>query len=83
MILLMILVFYLFMIRPQMKRQKQLKKFQAELAKGNTVIVAGGIIGKIYEVRGDSVLVEVDGDTKIRVLKTSVYRNAEELGVEV
>ncbi|PIE84553.1 MAG: preprotein translocase subunit YajC [Bacteroidia bacterium] len=83
MILLMIVVFYFFMIRPQMKRQKQLKKFQSELKKGDSVIVAGGIVGKIHEVRGESVLVDVDGNTKLRVLKTAVYRSAEELSKEV
>ena len=47
---LIIVVFYFFMIRPQMKRQKELRKFQESLAKGDKVIIAGGIYGKIVEI---------------------------------
>ena len=48
--LLMFVVIYLFMIRPQMKRQKNEKKFQASIAKGNKVITASGIHGKILDI---------------------------------
>ncbi len=71
-------VIYFFMIRPQMKRQKEVRKFQEGLQKGDNVLVAGGIFGKIHEVRGDSVIVEIDSNTKIRVLKSSVYRDAQD-----
>ena len=40
------------------------------------MVVAGGIFGKVAEVRDDSVIVEIDNDTKVRVLKNSVYRDA-------
>lgn len=79
MIIMMVAVFavmYFFMIRPQMKRQKELRKFQEALQKGDSVLVAGGIFGKVHEVRGESIIVEIDGSTKIRVLKSSVYRDA-------
>lgn len=46
----MILVFYLFMIRPQMKRQKNEKNFQSTIAKGTRVITSSGIHGKIVEI---------------------------------
>ena len=47
---LMVLVFWFFMIRPQMKKQKELKKFRDGLAKGDQVITIGGIHGKILEI---------------------------------
>lgn len=76
MIALIIVIFYFFLLRPQMKRQKELRKFQEGLSKGDRVVVAGGIFGKVAEVRDDSVIVEIDNDTKVRVLKNSVYRDA-------
>jgi len=49
MIFAMIAVFYFFIIRPQMSRQKKEKKFQAEIKKGSRVITSSGIHGKILE----------------------------------
>lgn len=50
MILLLIAVMYFFMIRPQLKRQKLERKFQAEIGKGSNVVMTSGIHGKIVEV---------------------------------
>ncbi len=79
MIVLIIAVFYLFMIRPQMKRQKELRQFQESLKKGDRVLVAGGIFGKVDEIKEDAILVEIAHDTVIRVLKNSVYRDATDI----
>lgn len=79
MIALIIVVFYLFMIRPQMKRQKDLKKFQEALQKGDRVLVAGGIFGKVAEIKDDSILVEIDNNTTVRVLKNSVFRDGTDM----
>lgn len=68
-----ILVFYFFMIRPQQKKQKEIRKQREAMAKGDTVVTAGGIYGKIREVRPDSFIIEVDNNVKIRVDKNSVY----------
>lgn len=76
MIALIIVIFYFFMIKPQMKRQKELRKFQESLKKGDRVLVAGGIFGTVEELRDDSIVVTIAHDTTIRVLKTSVYRDA-------
>lgn len=76
MIALIIVVFYFFMIRPQMKRQKELKQFQESLKKGDRVLVAGGIFGTVEELKDDSIIVTIAHDTTIRVLKNSVYRDA-------
>ena len=50
MIVLMIGVFYFFMIRPQMKKQKELKKFREGLKAGDKIVTIGGIHGKILEI---------------------------------
>ncbi len=71
MILLMVGVFYFFMIRPQMKKQKELKKFREGLAQGDKVVTIGGIHGKILEVSDTTVLISSEG-TKLRFEKSAV-----------
>ena len=76
MIVAMIAIFYFFMIRPQQKKQKRIREERASLAKGDNVITAGGIYGKIREVREDCFFIEVDQNVKVRVDKNMVYRAA-------
>ena len=71
----MFLVMYLFMIRPQRKQQKQLEEMRNSLKKGDKVITAGGIYGTVAEIDGNTVLVKVDGDVKIRVDKSSINKD--------
>ena len=75
MILLMFLIMWLFMIRPQRKQQKELEKFRSEFKKGDKVITAGGIYGTIAEIEERTVLLKVDGEVKIRVDKTSIVKD--------
>lgn len=77
MIVLMITIFYFFMIRPQMKRQKELKKFRENLAQGDKVVTTGGIHGKILEVTDTTVLISSDG-TKFRVEKASISHTTDD-----
>ena len=72
MIGLMFLVFYLFMLRPQMKKQKEQKKFREELGKGTKVVTIGGIHGKVTEVRDTTVIVEIFGGNKIQIEKSAI-----------
>jgi len=69
---LIFIVFYFFMIRPQMKQRKEAKKFRESLAKGDEVITAGGIHGKIYEVHDHTVVMTVEDGTKLRLEKSSI-----------
>jgi preprotein translocase subunit YajC len=71
MIILMIAVFYFFMIRPQMKKQKELKKFREGLKTGDKIVTIGGIHGKILEIADTTVLIQSEG-SKIRVEKSAV-----------
>tara|TARA_Y100001978_G_scaffold201706_1_gene220711 strand:+ start:2632 stop:2910 length:279 start_codon:yes stop_codon:yes gene_type:complete len=74
---LMVLVFWFFMIRPQMKKQKELKKFRDGLAKGDQVITIGGIHGKILEITDTTVLIQSDS-TKLRIDKSAVSQTADD-----
>lgn len=76
MIILLFLIMWLFMIRPQRKQQKELDKFRSELKKGDKVVTAGGIYGVIAEIQERTVLLKVDGDVKIKVDKTSLVRDS-------
>ncbi|NVO10634.1 MAG: preprotein translocase subunit YajC [Bacteroidales bacterium] len=78
-LVLIIVVFYFFMIRPQMKRQKELRKFQESLAKGDKVIIAGGIYGKVTEVKEEYVVVEIDENAKVKVIKSAVVRDPSDI----
>ena len=57
-LILIILVFYFFMIRPQMKRQKQEKNFIQSMKKGDKVITKGGMHGRIVELTDDTCVIE-------------------------
>ena len=74
---LMVLVFYFFMIRPQMRKQKELKKFREALSTGDKIVSIGGIHGKILEVTDSTVLVQSE-NTKIRIDKSAVSQSSED-----
>lgn len=74
-LLLIIVVFYFFMIRPQMKRQKEIRKFRESLAKGDKVVTTGGIYGKISEVKETTVILEIAKDVNITVDKAGIIKD--------
>jgi len=78
MMILIFVVFYFFMIRPQTKKQKELQKQRDAMKKGDKVITAGGIHGVIKEVSDATILIEIAKDITIKVDKASVYVNAED-----
>ena len=59
------IVFYFFMIRPQMKKQKEQKQFKSAVKKGDKIVTIGGIHAKIKEVNETTVMVETDGGAKM------------------
>ena len=71
-ILAIILIFYLFMIRPQQKRQKEMEDFRSSLGKGDQITTIGGIHGKIKEVKELTFLVEIANDIVIEIEKAAV-----------
>lgn len=78
MIVLLLVVFWLFMIRPQQKRQKEIRKFREGLSKGDKIVTAGGIYGTIVDVREKTFVVDIANNVKITIDKGSVYPSAEE-----
>jgi preprotein translocase subunit YajC len=74
-LLLIIVVFYFFMIRPQVKRQKETRKFRESLSKGDKVVTTGGIYGKIVEVKETTILLEVAKDVQIKVDKNGIIKD--------
>ncbi|WP_448698452.1 preprotein translocase subunit YajC [Mucilaginibacter sp. AW1-3] len=73
---LLALVFYFFMIRPQIKKQKDQKKFVEEMKKGDKVVTTAGIHGKVVEIADTTILVEVDNGVKIRFDKSAISLDA-------
>lgn len=78
-LVLIIVVFYFFMIRPQVKKQKDQKKYVEELKKGDKVVTSAGIHGKIIEVGDVTILIEVDNNVKIRFDKSAISLEASRL----
>jgi len=74
-LILIVVVFYFFMIRPQMKRQKATRKFRESLAKGDNVVTTGGIYGKIVEVKETTIILQIDKEVKIKVDKNGVIKD--------
>lgn len=80
MILMLVLIFvvmWLFMIRPQQKKQKELDKFRSELKKGDKVVTVGGIYGTIVEVKENApqVIIEVDKEVRLKVDRASLVKD--------
>lgn len=77
-----IVVFYFFMIRPQMKKQKEITAFRNSLAKGDKVVTTGGIYGKIIELKENYVLLQVDDNVKLRVDKAALVKDMSDVSVQ-
>lgn len=73
----MIVIFYFFMIRPQSKKQKELKKFREALKVGDKVLTIGGVHGKILEIAESTVLINSEG-SKMRIEKTAIAQTIED-----
>ncbi|HUM52537.1 MAG TPA: preprotein translocase subunit YajC [Chitinophagales bacterium] len=73
MLLLMGVVFYFFLIRPQNKKQKEAQAFLESIKVGDKVITTSGIHGKITAINEDNtILVQVDGPTRLKMEKSSI-----------
>ncbi len=79
-IALIILVFYFFMIRPQSKKNKEIQKFRENLKKGDKIITIGGVHGKILNLEGTYVIIEVEGGTKLKIEKSAIAQSVNEIG---
>ena len=78
MMILIFVVFYFFMIRPQTKKQKELQKQREAMKKGDKVVTAGGIYGIIKDVQEAAFIIEIAKEVFIKVDKGSVYASADD-----
>ncbi len=74
---LIFLVFYFFMIRPQIKKQKKENQYRLSLKKGDSVITIGGIHGKIIDIKKHVFIIEVHGGSKLKIAKNAVSMNGD------
>ena len=79
MIVLIIAIFYFFMIAPQQKKQKKINAFRDSLQKGDKVMTAGGIYGRIREVKDNYVMLEIDNNVTIKIDKNSIYQSMQDV----
>ncbi|MBR6277308.1 MAG: preprotein translocase subunit YajC [Bacteroidales bacterium] len=82
MLVLMFAVFYLFMIRPQQKKQKELNKFRESLKPGSKVMTVGGIHGTIVSVLDTTFIVAIAQDVNISVEKSCIIADSSDLAPE-
>jgi len=85
MLIMMALVFvvmYFFMIRPQSKRQKEIKKQREAMKQGDSVVTSGGIYGKVKDIKETTVTIEIADKVLIKVDKNSVFATADDAQTE-
>lgn len=75
-IILIIVVFYFFMIRPQTKKAKAEKEFKENLQKGTKIVTIGGVHGKIVDVNDTTFMMEVENGVKMKIEKSAVSMDA-------
>jgi preprotein translocase subunit YajC len=72
-ILLMFVIFYFLLLRPQQQRAKMHREMVANIRRGDTIVTSGGIIGKVTKVKDDNEIeVEIADNTRVRVIKGTV-----------
>jgi preprotein translocase subunit YajC len=75
MMVLIIAVFYFFFIRPQQKKNKEIQNFRKSLSRGDKIVTIGGIHGKILEVHDTTVIIEVEGQNRLKVNKDAITKD--------
>ena len=83
MMVLIFVVFYFFMIRPQSKRQKEIKKQRDAMQVGDKVVTTGGIYGKVKEIKETTIIIEIAENVRIKVDKNSVFASPEDIQTSV
>lgn len=79
-IIALILVFWLFFIRPQSKKAKEEQKFRNELKKGDKVVTIGGFHGKITEVKETTVMLSIAPNMEVEIEKTALVKDSTSVG---
>jgi len=77
-----IAIFYFFMIRPQMKKQKEVRIFREGIKKGDKVLTVSGVYGKVSEVNDITVLLEIADGVKIKIDKAGLVKDNSDISTE-
>jgi preprotein translocase subunit YajC len=78
-LILIIVVFWFFMIRPQMKRQKELQRFRSGLEKGDKILTTGGIFGKVESLQDNFIVIDCGNNIKLKVDRNAVLKDSTDL----
>ncbi len=78
-LLIIMVIFYFFLIRPQMRRQKELKNFRESLKKGDRVITSGGIYGKINNISENVITIDVGNNVLLKIDKSAILRDTTDM----
>lgn len=76
-------VFFFFMVRPQMKRQKEQRKFRESIQKGDSVVTLGGVYAKVVEIKENNVvIIEIAKDVQVKIDKSALVADTSALQLE-
>lgn len=78
-LILIVVVFYFFMIRPQVRKQKEMRNFRDALKKGDKIITTGGIYGKINNISENIITVDIGNNVIIKVDKSAILKDNTDL----
>ncbi len=81
-IILIFVVFYFFMIRPQMRRQKELRNFRSNLKKGDRIVTTGGIYGKVNNISDNIVTIDCGNNVILKVDINAVLKDPTDIEKE-
>jgi preprotein translocase subunit YajC len=81
-LLLIIVVFYFFMIRPQVRKQKDLRTYRDNLKKGDRIVTTGGIFGKINNISDNVVTVDAGNNVLLKVDKSAILKDASDISAQ-
>ncbi len=74
-IIAMVVIFYFLLIRPNKKRQRQMQNMLDSMRKGDEIVTIGGIMGKVFDIRQDCVIITTSADdTKMKFEKSAIAR---------
>ncbi|MFO7850881.1 MAG: preprotein translocase subunit YajC [Bacteroidota bacterium] len=78
-LILVFVIFYFFMIRPQVRKQREMSSFRSSLKKGDKIVTTGGIYGKITDVKDNTVTVDVGDNILLKIDKSAVLRDPSDI----
>jgi len=78
-LILVFVIFYFFMIRPQVRKQKELSNYRNTLKKGDKIITTGGIYGRVTDVKDNTVTVDVGDNVLLKIDKSAVLKDASDI----